>query len=686
MKKGIWALITLAMLAGCGTTTATESNTGSPSESNSESMEETTTSDSESESLPSSSESSESNSSSASESTSVEVDSEEALKMLKSSPYTSDVTVNEDIGLNSVREVGIYNNDFENEYKYEVPSDATVYKASEIGLSATNENNAGTLSLFIKTLANVPGNKVILFDGITYPFGATVDAVGIQDLYLVGQEGTVWLNTGWGTYFEALACKNVHIMDIVFDMKYSPTVGGEIVNVVENKDTTDVTLQLSDEYDLSAQIYQNYQLVSCSYMEMYYDEQTQGYVPDPNKNLVYNSPTSASQKGVTNLVVNSQKKQLVITISKKFFASSYKKPNMGDKVSFAFTMYENEGFHFNDCENSYFEHVTMHVSGGMGFKIIKGKNVYFNHVQVRLDENSTRLMTCTADIIHGGGVEGDFKIQNCWLESSHDDAINVKTFYTKVDSVNAAAREITVSQTQNEFVVEYEKGDVVEFFDPATMGRVATYTLSDVKKSGTKFILKVDERPRDIVPGQSCGNVTKASHITLENSLIRNKRNRGILLQGRDSVIENCTFQNVVMGAVQVLSVNDQFREAIVPANIVMKDNKFLSNRSGDISVFAYGSSGAVPGTIFNVDIENNYFYNGKGLPVNIRACKDVDIQNNLFEYDYNNNSAIVTIDQTDSINVLNNMLVCKPNYVGDFVKQKSGVTNLQSEGNKRKE
>lgn len=146
--------------------------------------------------------------------------------------------------------------------------------------------------------------------------------------------------------------------------------------------------------------------------------------------------------------------------------------------------------------------------------------------------------------------------------------------------------------------------------------------------------------------------------MTLDNCIIRNKRNRGILLQSRDSKIINCTFQNVVMGAIQVLAVNDIFREAIVPQNIEIYNNKFLNNYN-DLSVFAYGDnpSKCVTGTLKNVDIHNNYFFNGVGNTIWILANGNTKIHDNLIHYNKALTSVIMNIENSSSINVYNNVL-----------------------------
>lgn len=277
-------------------------------------------------------------------------------------------------------------------------------------------------------------------------------------------------------------------------------------------------------------------------------------------------------------------------------------------------MYENHGFHFVNCENVYFENVNVYTTGGMGFRVENGKNFYLNRTNFATKKGSNRIMTCTADIIQTIGLEGDLNITNCLLEGSHDDALNIKSFYTKVTSINASSKEIDISQTQNEVAINYEIGDTIDVYNPENMEFIDTFKIVDLTKIGTSYTLTVDKRPSKVKENYTVGNASKITKMTLDNCIIRNKRNRGILLQSRDSKIINCTFQNVVMGAIQVLAVNDIFREAIVPQNIEICNNKFLNNYN-DLSAFAYGDnpSKCVTGTLKNVDIHNNYFFNGVG-------------------------------------------------------------------------
>lgn len=582
----------------------------------------------------------------------------EVINRLNSSAFSNEIECKENIGLNDMKNVGVNKNRFENETLYLIP-EGTIYLAEDYNITPLGENNSGNLSSLLASLVNVKGNKIIKFKQGVYKFSATVDTDGIEDLYLVG-DNTEFLYSGWGTYFEAKVSKNIMISNISFDMEYSPTIAGIVKRVDRINNNPVVVLDIPNEFDLTHSLYQNWQNKTCSYMECYYDEKTDGYVPNRNGNLFYNSPSSSNIKGVYGANYSSSSKELAITLNENFAyrTKDYADPAIGTKVSFAYTMYENHGFHFVNCENVYFENVNVYTTGGMGFRVENGKNFYLNRTNFATKNGSNRIMTCTADIIHTIGLDGDLNITNCLLEGSHDDALNIKSFYTKVTSINASSKEIDISQTQNEVAINYEIGDTIDVYNPENMEFIDTFKIVDLTKIGTSYTLTVDKRPSKVKENYTVGNASKITKMTLDNCIIRNKRNRGILLQSRDSKIINCTFQNVVMGAIQVLAVNDIFREAIVPQNIEIYNNKFLNNYN-DLSVFAYGDnpSKCVTGTLKNVDIHNNYFFNGVGNTIWILANGNTKIHDNLIHYNKALTSVIMNIENSSSINVYNNVL-----------------------------
>ena len=221
----------------------------------------------------------------------------QALDALASTPYKSDIRVEENIGLSNPSVVGIDEDKLFNEELYPVPeldsSKYHIYSAKDdIGMYEGAINNAGTLSTFIENIRNVDGIKIILLEDITYEINAPINVSTVKDLYIVGQEHTMFLSNSWGSYFLAKSCKNIHLNNIQFDMKNSPTISGEIISFNEEDTYADVTLKVPDEFDLSFNGYRAFDSSSgangqCSYMECYLDPVTNKYVPDSSHNLFY---------------------------------------------------------------------------------------------------------------------------------------------------------------------------------------------------------------------------------------------------------------------------------------------------------------------------------------------------------------------------------------------------------------
>lgn len=557
------------------------------------------------------------------------------ISMLRNTPFAQKIKSSGNIGLSETWKVGVDQDRFENEEIMAIPTDARVYDAADYGVTPDGQYNAANLNRLLSDLASVDGNKVIRFASGTYNFMSYIEIMKVNDLWLVGEDDTLFLYSGWVSYMRVTLSKNINIKNIQFDMKYSPTIAGTITKVDESGSDPVITIKVPEEFDLTASVYNNRLKEYSSYMECYYDEASGKYTPDYDGNLFYNTTTSnPAYMGIGKLSYNSATRELSIPLLRQFPWWSYRTPEIGTMVSFAYTMYDNTGMLFKDCEQVTIEDVNVYVTGGMGFRAERGMNYYLNRFNFMQKEGSARIMTCTADIIHTIAVEGDLKITNCTLESSHDDALNIKSFYTEITATSASERTLTVQQTQNEVTIPYAVGDTIEIYDPSTMEVLASYTVVDVQSQGTNYVLTIDKRPKSGLVGMSCGNVTKSTHLSLDNCIIGNKRNRGILLQCRESEIINCTFRNIIMGAVQVLSVNDSFREAILPYNITIANCKFMNNIT-DVSIFCYGNaaSDAVAGTLKNTYVKNCFFTGSDGSAcVNLQATGNAQVTGCLFD------------------------------------------------------
>ena len=606
-------------------------------------------------------------------------DSKFLLDMSKDECKTLESPTSKGWGLSDPGNVGVDADKLANEELYPVPTEnVQVYQAEDYGVAEGYENNSGALTNLFSALSKVEGTKVVKVKKGTYSFGGPIEAKEVKDCYFVGEEGTKFVYRGWTSFLKITSCENFHLNSITFDIDPSPTITGVVKRSEEDSSNGYVYLEVDEGYDLSNSQYQTYQTKKTgSYAEYYFNEEYQAYVPDRSKNLFYNP-------GLKNLEYDQTANLLKVTLSKSFSACSFKAPSAGTVAAVAFQVYESHGFCIDDSINTYFEDVTAYTVGGMGLRANKGKNLYLNRVNFIREPGTKRLLTCTADILHTCNVEGEAIFSNCILEGSHDDAVNVKSFYTLITSIKDNV--VSVKQTQSETTIDFEVGDRVDIYDPTGFKFKASYTVEKATKIGTNYDLTLDRsvpsRGSSSYVGFNLGNATKAIHLTMDNCLVKNKRNRGVLLQGRDSTIRNCTFQNVVMGAVQVFGVDDVFREAIVPENVVLCNNKFLSCVS-DVDVFTYDKDGvSTAGTLKNVEISNNFFYHGSGSTIRLLGTSDIMVKNNLF-YEASSKTYSCLVGYTKDSELSGNVSYCSSSFGNyGFASLRSGNENLTLENN----
>ena len=557
---------------------------------------------------------------------------EDMLMRLKNSIYQEEMAVVDDAGLIDPSAVGVDYTQFHEEVRYPVPALETfvqVFYVADYGISPEADDNTHAFRAMLQDVQAVDGLKAIIFEAGNYKFTETIDFSNMDDLYLVGNE-TEWIMRTWQTIMRIESSNNFHINDIDFDYEISPTISGTISSV--QPASRSVSIRVDDAFDLTNFRYNGGKINFGNYMEYVYDDFSEAYIPDPQGMLRYNS-TGDNVRGISDGSYDHASRTLTLTFD--LVQGAFRAPEIGKVVSVGFTMYEHTGILVRNSKNFFMETVNIYTTPGMSIRTETSENIYLNRTNIMLREGSKRLMTATADGFHAGDTMGEIIVSNSLYEASHDDAINIKTFYFRVDSV--FRNNVTVNMTTTEIRIPIEVGDQLEFFEANTFTSKAIRTVVDVQSFGTTYEIILDENlPTGLVVGNDLvSNVSRIPQVTIENSIFRNKRNRGILVQFRDSVIRNNAFYNIAHGPLMVHAAMDVFAEAVVPQNIIIENNKFINNNQsrgllGDVAVFRFGGQ-IVNNTITDITIENNYFYLSNYHAIYLRGTGQVDVRHNVF-------------------------------------------------------
>lgn len=556
---------------------------------------------------------------------------EELLNKMKSSVYSDFITTQTAYGLKEAQNVGVNQQEFE-KVLYPLPADsefAQIYNVNDYNVLPENNDNTKAFNALVTQAKAIDGKVKFYFPQGIYKFSETISIKDQSDWYFAGDKAE-WLMNEWTTILNLENCVNFHINGIDFDYKISPTVAGKVVSTDSTLRT--VGILIDDEFDMTNYRYNGGKVNFGNYMEYYYDAENQAYVPDVNGMLRYNS-TGDSVKSLMNGVYDTATK--ILTLELNTTQGAFNAPAVDTMVSVGYTMYEYTGFYIKGCQDFYMENCNIYTTPGMAITCYSDKNLYFNRTNIMLRPGSKRLMTATADGLHTIDCYGDLIVTNSIYEASHDDAMNICTFYFKIDEFFRNTLKCTATTT--EVRIPINAGDTIEIYDKDTMQLLYTRQVLEANAYGITFELVLDKNiPTAInISNYLVANATRVPRLKVSNCIIRNKRNRGILAQVQDSEISNCSFVNVVHGPLMIHSAQDVFSEAIVPRDIVIKNCKFLYNNSarglnGDVAAFRHGGTLAA-GTITGIKVENNFFYKSSYSGVYLCATGESEIKNNLF-------------------------------------------------------
>lgn len=603
-------------------------------------------------------------------------------EQLMSSGYTFDSDysdyVSDTPGLINPFIVGVDQDKFENEVLYPVPSSGIVIDAAEYGVTADDgkDDSAALQRAFAAAAAEdedsvkivrLPAGRIDVIEGgngIDYGYGLVLE--GLKNVVIDGNGADIMLSCFLGmSGFYVKNCENIQFNNFTVDYTNPPYMMGKVTSFDRASKTIEVLVNEGYPIDTNAPVIQ--------YVE--YDPISK--TPRAPGNYLYINESGRSIESSEYI----RNEDGSYTVRLKATSDTYLEDTMiNTPVALGVTFYVAQLFMVEDCKDVYFETVTAYTAWGMTVRAYNNENLYFNRFLNICKPGTDRLFTASADILHLKNTAGEIKITNCLLENSHDDAINIGGHMLQVYSVNAETGEVAAAYASGMWgTFRPEIGEKFELSDSSDLNAIATLTVKSVRYNGENYLLTFEETSLDpsdenyvdlskITTSSRLSSLTKAPKVEIRNNVIRNKRNRGILIQSRDVVVENNLFSNIVHGAIMLIADDVQFHESLAPKNVVIRNNKFLRNsigtQYGDIDAFVWTSDGnGALGAVSDIEISNNFFGESYNAAISLRRVADFNIEGNTFYRPGTKNVVVESntalyVEKSDGINVEKNRCV----------------------------
>lgn len=297
-------------------------------------------------------------------------------------------------------------------------------------------------------------------------------------------------------------------------------------------------------------------------------------------------------------------------------------------------------FHILECSDVSFEDVVIHTAPGMGIIAHKSSNLSFKNISVC--PSGERLLSTNTDATHFISCFGEIQFDHCHFSFMGDDAVNVHGFYLAVkEIINSRELLLTVEASVQDDVFDCpDVLDKVEFVRRSNLSAYDEAQIMEIRRCDDKNKLVHVVLDRDLPEifdrTDILANTSKTARLKFENCHVKNIRGRALLVQTRNALIENSTFENCTGQGVHI-DTAEGWWESIGTRNITVRNNRFLDCGYGKTKycdgvgvVIETECSNYAAGVHKDIKITDNYI-KGNNTGILVRCAADVKIENNVF-------------------------------------------------------
>lgn len=246
----------------------------------------------------------------------------------------------------------------------------------------------------------------------------------------------------------------------------------------------------------------------------------------------------------------------------------------GQRITCRFTTgpYISYVIHAYCTSGLYLENLSCY-SCPAGFVLAPDGNsdMYFKSLNVKVVQGSKKLLGSNEDCLHLNNVAGQLVVKDCNFTGIGDDALNIHSQIAVVDKIEGNKATIT-SKRAGAHVSQYFAipGETIEFFDKDynTLGYAELKQRSGEELTFYRIGFDVDK-------AKYMQNVSCSPDTYVENCKVSFGRARGLLIQSKNAVIKNSSFENLRLSGVLASPDFRYWEEGGFCDNLLISGNVF---------------------------------------------------------------------------------------------------------------
>jgi len=236
------------------------------------------------------------------------------------------------------------------------------------------------------------------------------------------------------------------------------------------------------------------------------------------------------------------------------------------------------GFRLYNSENLILRDINVYSAGAMALIAEKCTNVHLSSFHVKLPQNSSRMISASADATHFVNCRGQIILEDCIFQNMLDDATNIHGTYMVVSKLMGDRTvELKFKHFQQEGFDFASPGDTVRFINRNTLLPLLETVVESVSHmDGSTYLLTVQANLEGIVNQESAvENVSWMPSFTMKNCVVKQNRARSILISTSRDVKVDSNYFSSMMAGIRICGDANYWFESGPVSNVLIRNNTF---------------------------------------------------------------------------------------------------------------
>lgn len=269
------------------------------------------------------------------------------------------------------------------------------------------------------------------------------------------------------------------------------------------------------------------------------------------------------------------------------------------------------------------------------------KDISFINSEFATEKNSARKMASVADFIRVCMCRGNINIKNNLFDGAGDDCLNVHGVHFKIMRIIDNKLIVRFIHQQSHGYNPLHTGDEIAFINPKTLLEHGKTKIINSKLIDEYSIeLEVDS-VKNAVIGEVIEDISACPDICFADNTLNHIITRGLLLTTRGKVIvENNNFKSNSMSGILLSDDAKSWYESGMCRDVTIQNNIF--DYCGQTPILIKPENSVHKGAVHeNIKILDNHFKNYRGYAIKAKSSSDIFVQNNK----YNSKKIIKTVN-----------------------------------------